>query len=177
LLIELARRAQDLTPEKRKKILNRLEIREYISLPSLSLYIADEDIFVTPYLIKRHCSTVPMFQVTGAETPLYRSYNGHFDATWANPSSTAAAIDEEFIQLLIDNPRETLDSYKRNYDEIVAAETERVRQTPERLQDPEHYRAEEKVIRAVLAEAKSGSNRSMAASMANQLSAALVSHS
>jgi hypothetical protein len=152
VLIELTRRTQDMGKEDRKEILNRLQIREYISLPSLSLYIADDEIFVTPYLYKRHCATVPTFRIVGKVTPLYNSYNEHFEATWADPNFTTSAVKEEFLQLLIDEPKKALALYTKKYEEIAAQEKIRVNHNIDRLQDPEHYRVEENAIKAVLAE-------------------------
>ena len=154
VLIDLAKQTQNDDKEKRKGMLSRLQIREYISLPSVSLYIADEEIYVTPYLCKRHCSTVPAFQVAGKDTSLFKAYNAHFEYTWTDQDFTKPAINEKFIQLLIDEPRDTLEIYMKKHKEIFMTEKAKVRATPNYLEDPENYRVEEKTIEATLNEKK-----------------------
>jgi hypothetical protein len=149
VLVELATRTQSENVERRREILNRLQIREYISLPALSLYIADDDIYVTPYLYRRHCSTVPAFKVGGKQSDLYISYNGHFEAAWKS-NETTAAIDERFIQLLVNEPKQTIQLFGKKYREISQREEAEVHKNPAYLENPERYRTEEKAIREVI---------------------------
>jgi hypothetical protein len=152
ILIGLAQRMQEFSVEDRRAVLNRLQIREYLALPGLSLYIADDEIYVTPYLYKRHCSTVPSFQVAGKTSPLYKAYDSHFESTWADEQFTASAIDGRLIQLLVDEPKETLELYEKKHEEIDNLHRVRMREDTAYLEDPECYRVEEKAIREVLNE-------------------------
>jgi hypothetical protein len=149
ILLELARRSQNDDVDKRRDVLRRLQIREYISLPSVSLYIADEDIYVTPYLCKRHCSTVPAFKISGRETDLYTAYNGNFEAIWKSEQTTSV-INEMFLQYLINEPKRILELFEHKYKEISDYEAEKVRRNPFYNEDPERYRLEEKTITEVI---------------------------
>lgn len=152
IFLELTKRTISDPVEKRQELLSRLQIREYIALPSLSLYIVDDEIYVTPYLYKRHCSTVPAFQVGGKESELYIAYNAHFEKIWTNDEFTTPIIDERFIQLLAKHPQETLELYARKLEELLKQEKAKVDARPEYLEDPEYYRIEERTIEAVLGE-------------------------
>lgn len=149
VLIELARKTQGLDINHRKKILNCLQLREYIGLPAISLYIADNDIYMTPYLYKRHCSTVPAFQFGDTNSDLFKDYNAHFDAAWKG-SETTSIIHNLFLDRLINDPINTLELYDRKYIEVNDQELSRLRKNPKHLENPEHYRIEEKVISEVL---------------------------
>lgn len=150
VLLELARQVRDWDADSRKELLSRLEIREYNSLPSLSLYIIDDDIYVTPYLCKRHCSTVPAFKVSSRSSTLFTAYNGHFEATW-NSRDTTSTVDRRFIQLLVDEPTSTIELFDAKYQEISIQEEAKVNKKPIYHEDPERYRLEEKAIREVIA--------------------------
>jgi hypothetical protein len=149
VLVELARRTRLEDRERRAEVLRRLQIREYMSLPSVSVYIADEDVFVTPYLCKRHCSTVPAFQVGGRQSDLFKAYNGHFEAMW-DVCSDLSAVDRRFVNLLVDEPDETLELYARMEVEIAERVRGEMLSNRESDQDPGHYLVEEKAIAAVL---------------------------
>jgi hypothetical protein len=149
VLLELTRRTQDEDIDKRQEILGRLQLREYIALPSLSLYIIDEEIYVTPYLCKRHCSTVPAFQVGSRRSDLYLAYNGHFEKTWEEQGDSSA-ISEKFVQLLVNKPKETVELYARLVEVIAKQEATLEHKKPEYVEDPDHYRVQEKAIKAVV---------------------------
>lgn len=147
--IDLGRRTESLDIGKRRKIMNCLDIREYIGLPAISLYIVDNDIYMTPYLYKRHCSTVPAFQFTGPDTDLFKDYNAHFDAVWKN-GQTSPIIHPAFLDSLINEPTKTLGLFSNRIDEIRKEDEARIRKSPSYIEDPEYYRAEEKAIMQVV---------------------------
>ena len=149
LLIELARRSQHEEPAKRLEIMRRLQIHEYIALPALSLYIVDDDIHVTPYLSRRHCSDVPAFKISGKLTDLYSAYNGHFEAIWKSEQNSKV-IDEGFIQMLANDPKTTLASFDSKLKELSDSEAAKVQKNPSYHEDPERYRLEEKAIKEIL---------------------------
>jgi hypothetical protein len=146
VLLKVAENIQGYKPQKRKALLNRLQIREYLALPSLSVYIADEDIYIAPYLYKRHCSDVPAFQVAGRNSPLYRAYDEHFAVTWNNREFTTPAIPEEFIKLLAENPQEILLIFKKKHKDVL--NKLRLEVDPE---NPEFFRDYEKTIDEIIA--------------------------
>lgn len=149
VLLELARRTQSEDVVKRLEIMSRLHVREYIALPSLSVYIVDNDAYITPYLSRRHCSDVPAFQVGDKLTDLYSAYNGHFEAVWKNAQS-AEVIDEKFVQLLAIDPKNTLDLFETKFREVSENEERKAQKNPVYHEDPERYRIEEKVMREIL---------------------------
>lgn len=152
VLLALAEHTKGESLEERRRVISSLQIREYLALPSLSLYIVDNDIFVTPYLYKRHCSDIPAFLVSGRETPLYRSYEAHFEVTWGHNDLTREAISPAFVDLLIRNPQETLIRYEQCKVEVERQHKDRIMKDIRFLEDPDNYRIEEKAILAVLAE-------------------------
>ncbi len=149
VLVDLAREARDWDVVSRGKLLDRLEIHEYVALPSLSLYIVDDDIYVTPYLCKRHCSTVPAFKVSGRPSDLFRAYQGHFEAAW-NGSEAAPVIDARFIQLLITDPGKNIGLFDTTCQAIKIEEEAKVSRKPSYHDDPERYRIEEKAIQRIV---------------------------
>lgn len=149
VFLELAKRTQNEELTKRVEVMRRLQIREYIALPSLSVYIVDSEAYVTPYLSRRHCSDVPAFQVGDKLSDLYSAYNGHFEAVWKNGQSSEV-INKRFIQLLAKDPQRTLERFEEKYNEISSLEEEKVQRNPIYHEDPERYRLEEKVIKEIL---------------------------
>jgi hypothetical protein len=154
VFITLADRIKDnkafRTKEARSKLFNRLQIREFFALPSVSLYIVDQEIYVTPYLYKKHCSDVPAFKVFRKDSPLYKSYESHFGAAWDNGEFTTPAIPPEFIELLIDNPHQTLEIYRRKEEEVLNDRQAQEKLDPTYNESPEYYRVEENAIQSVL---------------------------
>lgn len=136
--------------EARRQLFKRLAVREYFALPSVSLYIVDQEIYVTPYLYKKHCSDVPAFKVARKDSPLYKSYEAHFAAAWDNTSFTSPAIPEDFIDLLVKDPNAMLRLYKEKEDEANTSRHARERQDPTYIENPEYYRLEEKAIALTL---------------------------
>lgn len=149
VLLNLAQRLQNEDVTKRMEIMSRLQVREYIALPSLSAYIVDNDAYITPYLSRRHCSDVPAFQVGGALTDLYSAYNGHFEAIWKSRQTTDV-IDERFVRFLAADPNKTLELFDTKFKEILDKEEAKVQKNPRYHGDPERYRIEEKVIKEIL---------------------------
>jgi hypothetical protein len=92
--------------EERKKLINYVSLKEYMGLPSVSLYIIDDHIYVTPYLHNRHCSNVPSFCIKGLKTPLYRAYGTEFEGIWKDELVTKNLLPTNFIERLIANPSE-----------------------------------------------------------------------
>jgi len=154
ILIRLAERTkqstQYKTEEARRQLLNRLQIREFFALPSVSLYIIDQDIYVTPYLYKKHCSDVPAFKVGRRDSPLYKSYEAHFAAAWDNRQFTSPAIPELFIDLLVKDPQRTLELYRQKEEEVIKQRQIKERQDPSYNENPEYYRVEETAIDLIL---------------------------
>ena len=154
ILIRLAERTkqstQYKTEEARRHLLNRLQIREFFALPSVSLYIIDQDIYVTPYLYKKHCSDVPAFKVGRRDSPLYKSYEAHFAAAWDNRQFTSPAIPEPFIDLLVKDPQRTLELYRQKEEEVIKQRQIKERQDPSYNENPEYYRVEETAIDLIL---------------------------
>ncbi len=148
VLVQLARRAQDASVDTRREVLSHLQLREYIALPAVSLYIADNDLYVTPYLYKRHCSTVPAFKASGRQSTLFNAYNGNFDAIWKD-SESSQIIDPRFIKLLEDDPKPTLELYDKRYKEL-AKQAHAAQKDPKSQGDPDQYRSEEKAISEVI---------------------------
>jgi len=149
VMIELARRSQNEGAAERTEIMNRLQICEYIAFPSLSLYDVDEDIYVTPYLNRRHCSSVPAFKASGKLTDLYAAYNGHFEATWKS-AQASRVIDERFVELLAAKPKAIVELFESKVMEISDREEARVKKSPIYNEDPERYRIEEKAAQEIL---------------------------
>lgn len=137
--------------EARRQLFKRLEVREYFALPSVSLYTIDQEIYVTPYLYKKHCSDVPAFKVARKDSPLYKSYEAHFAAAWDNESFTSPAIPEAFIELLVKDPTAILKLYKEKEDEALTNRHAMERQDPTYIENPEYYRLEEEAIALTLA--------------------------
>lgn len=150
ILIGLTDRIKDSwqfrTEDARRHLFNRLQVREYFALPSVSLYIIDQEIYVTRYLFKKHCSDVPAFKVARKDSPLYKSYEAHFAAAWDNVVFTSPAVPESFIELLVKDPHETLRLYKEKRDEAIRGRHALEKQDQTYVENPEYYRIEEKVI-------------------------------
>jgi len=149
VLICIADRATNASPEDRREALNRLQLKEYIALPSVSLYILDEEIFVTPYLYKRHCSSVPAFVVGGRSSPLYRDYLAHFTETW-NSTLTTPTVPHQFVESLILDPRETVAKYRSRCDQIRKEDQAKCKSDPDYLTSPDYFRSEERAMRSLL---------------------------
>lgn len=153
VLIALADRIKDVKQfkdEERRHLFNRLQVREYFALPSVSLFIIDQEIYVTPYLYKKHCSDVPAFKVSRRDSPLYKSYEAHFAAAWDNNEFTSPAIPPEFIELLVKDPHSTLKLYKEKEEEALNNRRIQEKQDPTYNENPEYYRIEEKAIELIL---------------------------
>jgi hypothetical protein len=150
ILIHLAERTKQSrryqTEESRRQLLNRLQVREFFALPSVSLYIIDQEIYVTPYLYKKHCSDVPAFKVARRDSPLYKSYEAHFAAAWDNKQFTSLAIPEAFIESLVKDPQGTLELYKEKEEEVLKQQKINEKQDPSYNESPEYYRVEERAI-------------------------------
>lgn len=158
ILIALAERTTDpknaklyRSPDARQVLFDRLQIREFFALPSVSLYIIDEEIYVTPYLYKKHCSDVPAFKVSRRDSPLYKSYEAHFAAAWDNKQFTTPAIPEAFIDLLVKDPAETLRLYREKEQEALKQRRSKEKENPSYIENPEYYRIEERAIELTLA--------------------------
>ena len=149
VLISIADRCTNMSQEDRREALHRLQLKEYIALPSLSLYILDEEIFVTPYLYKRHCSSVPAFVVGGRTSPLYRDYLAHFTETW-NSTLTTPVVPYEFVESLILDPRETVGKYRSRLEEIRKADQAACNADPDYITSPDYFRAEERAMLSLL---------------------------
>lgn len=154
ILLALADRIKDSrrykTEEARRQLFNRLQVREYFALPSVSLYMIDQEIYVTPYLYKKHCSDVPAFKVARRDSPLYKSYEAHFAAAWDNGTFTSAAIPEDFVELLVKDPHGTLKLYKQKQEEAFNQRHTEEKRDPAYNENPEYYRVEEEAIRLTL---------------------------
>lgn len=131
--------------EIRQKVLQNLQIREYLALPAVSLYIVDDRIYVTPYLYKRHCSDIPSFEVVGREKPLYGDYEDHFDVTWTD-QNTRPAVPPRFVELLIESPDQTVRAYREIRDRKRREINEMISNDPAYATNPESARAEELAI-------------------------------
>ncbi len=143
-LLKVAENTQTYKTAKRKALLKRMQIREYLALPSLSLYIADEDIYITPYLYKRHCSDVPTFHITGRNSPLFKAYDEHFTVTWENTDFTSPAISEDFVELLAEEPAEVLKLFKKKHSDV------RRQLKSVDSEDPEFFRDYERTVDIVM---------------------------
>ncbi len=152
MYVVLAKRYQDSLVEERRTVLRRLEVREYIFLPSLSLYITDEDIYVTPYLSKRRCYSVPSFHLRGKETALFKAYNGHFESVWENEDFTTAAISKKFIDLLVETPQETIELYQKYVRQLSAEESEKAASDPSYKTHPLYHLVRERASELVVDE-------------------------
>jgi hypothetical protein len=166
ILIGLTDRTKDLkqfkTEDARRQLFNRLQIREYFALPSVSLYIIDQEIYVTPYLYKKHCSDVPAFKVARKDSPLYKSYEAHFAAAWDNVAFTTPAVPESFTELLVKDPHRTLRLYKEKEDEAIRQRQALEKQDQTYIENPEYYRIEEKAIELTLEAQRSQQGRKTA---------------
>jgi hypothetical protein len=160
-LLKVAEDTQNYKPAKRKALLKRMQIREYLALPSLSLYIADEDIYITPYLYKRHCSDVPAFHITGRNSALYKAYDEHFAVTWNNTDFTSPAISEDFVELLAEEPREVLKLFKKKHSDV------RRQLKNEDSEDPEFFRDYERTIDIVMESFQKKRNAIISASVSS----------
>lgn len=162
ILVLLADRIKDNhkdfgTEEARRQLFNRLDVREYFALPSVSLYILDDEIYVSPYLYKKHCSDVPAFKVGPHDTPLFEEYDAHFSAAWDNEEFTVPAIPSGFIDVLAKDPRGALKLYKQKEAEIMEKQHIQRQNNQELSEDPDYFRVAEKAIDAML-EIKAGKN-------------------
>jgi hypothetical protein len=144
ILLKISESKQKFKREKRREMLSKLQIREYLALPSLSLYIANNDLFVTPYLYKRHCSSVPAFGISGNESRLFEAYSEHFNVTWTDQSTTNA-INDDFVRLLADYPEEIHSIYKKKHKEALNNIKRKYNE-----EDPDYYRDHENTIEAIL---------------------------
>ncbi len=149
VLIRLAERTSTMNEDARREVLHRLELREYLALPSLSLYIVDDQIFVTPYLYKRHCSSVPALLVGGRQSPLYREYAAHFSETWGNPVTTTV-VPYKFVDLLVQKPKETIEAFRERLGRIQREDEERCRSNRDYREEPELHRVRERALNAML---------------------------
>lgn len=157
ILVKLAESNKGKNPYERCEILKRLQINEYLALPSLSIYNIDYEMYVTPYLYKKHCFDIPTFKVyqkdkvSKKDNDLYSSYENHFKSAL---DASKPSIPTKFIQLLVDSPNETIKSYKEVLEKIKILNKEKLLKYPDFNQTPEFYRAEEQAIEEVI---KSGS--------------------
>lgn len=152
VLLKIAEKTRNLPLNDRRAALQRLEIREYLALPSVSIYILDDEIYVTPYLFRRHCSDVPGFKA-GDKKTLYREYYGHFVQTWNDPL-TRSAIDPEFVEMLVNSPDSTLQEFEKRLGET----TNRIQQLNDR-ETPEHWQEIESTIKAIVERSRAASHQ------------------
>lgn len=143
--LELAKRTKALSEEDRREVIQRLKLKEYLALPSLSLYIADDDMYVTPYLHRRHCSSVPAFWIGGKSKPLYQSYYGHFDKIW-NDDTTCWTLPYEFLEILIKDPGLAVASFEKKYRAIREEHMKRAEHDETYRESPEFAMAEEETV-------------------------------
>lgn len=137
--------------DHRREVLHRLQIREYVALPALSLYVLDEDMYVTPYLFKRHCSDVPAFRVGGKDSPLFTEYYAHFTQTW-DDDRTISIFPEKFIERLVEEPALTIKEFADRQGTIQAAFKRDLENWPTLTELPEFYSASEQAMYDVVGE-------------------------
>ncbi len=155
ILVTLAERTSTISTQERRKILSRIQLREYLALPSLSLYILDDRMYVTPYLYKRHCSDVPAFRIEGKESRLFQEYEAHFTSMWGDRLTTSV-VPDEFIELLVQEPIETARLYRDKERLIREADEEQTRVNRDANLDPEYYRYSERAMEALLGSSPTG---------------------
>jgi hypothetical protein len=143
VVLRIAEKTRNSSVNDRREALSRLEIREYLALPSVSVYVLDEDIFVAPYLFRRHCSSVPGFKVSDKKR-LYQEYYGHFVATWNDPLTTRT-IPLEFIELLVNQPESTLKDFESMRQKISAGLQEQID-----FELPEYYQEMENTVKTLV---------------------------
>jgi hypothetical protein len=161
--IQVADRTRGRDHSDRLRILQRLSIKEYVALPSVSLYIVDNEVFVTPYLYRRHCSDVPGFRIAGFDTDLYKSYYGHFKKIWDDPLTTWS-LPWAFIEALAEDPRGTIDRFNAMC-RSVKDEFESIKQQdPAFGSSPEYLKVEEESIARLFARNKPDTSSANAAS-------------
>lgn len=154
LLVSLAEASVKKSEVERRNILFRLAVKEYVALPSISVYIVDDQLYFTPYLFRRHCRDVPSFAIQGEDKKLFQEYAGHFDATWRD-ALTTDAIPAKFIQLLAAKPRQTIEGYQTSLNELRVEQKKQLqrmdaRARPEHQQSPGYSQLEENAIRRYL---------------------------
>lgn len=111
ILVRVAEQSYDKSQEERTNNLNRLTVKEYLALPSLSVYRVDDELYFTPYLVKRHCADVPGFLLVGVTSTLFKQYQNHFRQTIEDPL-TSTPIPQEFRRRLAHDPVDTAHTYR-----------------------------------------------------------------
>lgn len=148
LTVRLAHESRDRSDGERRELLARIHLREYIALPSVSLYIVDDRIFVTPYLYKRHCSDVPAFVVAGRDTPLYSTFAVHFKEAWSMHNLVSDTLPPQFITLLANDPHTTVQMYAEQKAVLEAEREQHRREGQITFEDPEYWRIQEQAVEA-----------------------------
>ena len=141
ILVRVAGETAHHTEPERREILRNLQIKEFMALPTMSLYILDDIAYMTPYLFGRRCSNVPTLSFRGRSSQLYVTYKHHFDAIWNNNEQTRSSIRNEFLAALAETPNETIDSFHERYERIETHAKATLRN-----QDPERWRSAEKAM-------------------------------
>jgi hypothetical protein len=111
LLVLAAERAAAKPVRERGDLLHRLSVREYMALPTISLYIVDDRMFLTPYLFNRHCKDVPTYEIAGERTALFVEYRSHLEKILRDELTTSP-IPSEFYTRLIEDPTGTVCRYR-----------------------------------------------------------------